>query len=72
MNIHYILNTEEDGEHLILAHSQASQMLLLLESFDADLRREVKYGDGEPAAAAEKWREALHRKMDEFDVRLGQ
>jgi hypothetical protein len=47
-------------------------MLLLLESFDADLRREVKYGEGEPAAAAERWREALHRKMDEFDVRLGQ
>jgi hypothetical protein len=72
VNIHYILDTEDDSEHLILAHSQAGDMLLLLQWFDADLRREAKYEDGPTAAFAEKWREALHRKMDEFEVSLGQ
>lgn len=70
MKVTYELDSERDGDHVIKAHQQCMDMMLVLSSFDARLRSVQKHGEGPEASYADTWRQELFELCRDCGVTL--
>lgn len=65
--IYQLDDADPDEAQKIIAHAQAMDMMLAIDSFDCQLRDAAKYMNDDIAA---KWRASLHYTLQEYGVRL--
>ena len=61
MKVIFELDSERDGDHVIKAHQQCMDMLLVLNSLDSGFRSLAKHGEGPEAEFADKWRTEFYQ-----------